>query len=49
MLIKINQTINRLCDCNLSVKATALITLAYAVLIIGALIELSFLGAPLGN
>lgn len=49
MLTRINQAINRLCDCNLSVKATALITLAYAVLIIGALIELSFLGAPLGN
>lgn len=49
MLIKINQTINRVCDCNLTVRATTMITLAYVILIIGALIELSFLGAPLGN
>lgn len=49
MLIKINQTINRVCDCNLTVRATTMITLAYVILIIGALIGLSLLGSPLGD
>ncbi|MCT7668750.1 MAG: hypothetical protein N4R70_02770 [Lactobacillus iners] len=49
MLTRINQAINRVCDCNLTVRATTMITLAYVILIIGALIELSFLGAPLGD
>lgn len=49
MLTRINQAINRVCDCNLTVRATTMITLAYVVLIIGALIGLSLLGSPLGN
>jgi hypothetical protein len=49
MLTRINQAINQVCDCKLTVRATTMITLAYVILIIGALIELSFLGAPLGD
>lgn len=49
MLTRINQAINRVCDCNLTVRATTMITLAYVVLIIGALIGLSLLGSPLGD
>ncbi|CPT42861.1 hypothetical protein [Lactobacillus iners] len=49
MLTRINQAINRVCDCNLTVRATTMITLAYAILIIGALIGLSLLGSPLGD
>lgn len=49
MLTKINQAINRVCDCNLTVRATTMITLAYVILIIGALIGLSLLGSPLGD
>ncbi|MCT7751987.1 MAG: hypothetical protein N4R58_03315 [Lactobacillus iners] len=49
MLTRINQAINRVCDCNLTVKATTMITLAYVILIIGALIGLSLLGSPLGD
>lgn len=49
MLARINQAINRVCDCNLTVRATTMITLAYAILIIGALIGLSLLGSPLGD
>ncbi|MCT7857144.1 hypothetical protein [Lactobacillus iners] len=49
MLTRINQAINRVCDCNLTVRATTMITLAYVILIIGALIGLSLLGSPLGD
>lgn len=49
MLTRINQAINRGCDCKLTVRATTMITLAYVVLIIGALIGLSLLGSPLGD
>ncbi|WP_434786470.1 hypothetical protein [Lactobacillus iners] len=49
MLTRINQAINRVCDCNLTVRATTVITLAYVILIIGALIGLSLLGSPLGD
>lgn len=49
MLTRINQAINRVCDCNLTVRAKTMITLAYAILIIGALIGLSLLGSPLGD
>lgn len=49
MLTRINQAINQVCDCKLTVRATTMITLAYVILIIGALIELSLLGAPLGD
>lgn len=49
MLTRINQAINRVCDCKLTVRATTMITLAYVILLVGALIELSFLGAPLGD
>lgn len=49
MLTRINQVINRVCDCNLTVRATTMITLAYVILIIGALVGLSLLGSPLGD
>lgn len=49
MLTRINQAINQVCDCKLTVRATTMITLAYVILLVGALIELSFLGAPLGD
>ncbi|MCT7775421.1 MAG: hypothetical protein N4R63_03565 [Lactobacillus iners] len=49
MLTRINQAINRVCDCNLTVRATTMITLAYVILLVGALIGLSLLGSPLGN
>lgn len=49
MLTRINQAINRVCDCNLTVRATTVITLAYVILLVGALIGLSLLGSPLGD
>lgn len=49
MLTRINQAINRVCDCNLTVRATTMITVAYVILIIGAFVELSLLGSPLGD
>lgn len=49
MLTRINQAINRVCDCKLTVRATTMITLAYAILLVGALIGLSLLGSPLGD
>ncbi|WP_434785368.1 hypothetical protein ACR72V_02120 [Lactobacillus iners] len=49
MLTRINQAINRVCDCNLTVRATTMITLAYVILLVGALIGLSLLGSPLGD
>ncbi len=49
MLTRINQAINRVCDCNLTVRATTMIILAYAVLLVGGTIGLSLLGSPLGD
>lgn len=51
MFKAINKCINKIfeTDQKLTRKETTVITLAYVILIIGALIELSFLGAPLGD
>ncbi len=49
MLTRINQAINRVCDCNLTVRATTMITLAYAIFLIGAIIALIILCSPIAE
>jgi len=44
MLTRINQAINQVCDCKLTVRATTMITLAYAILIVFARLTVRRLG-----